>query len=72
MGRRILAETARDDILRIRDFTLERWGSAPAKDYVTGLRSRLRQLAENPQLGRLRADIAPALRSASFRAHLIF
>lgn len=56
----------------ITDFTFERWGEAKSKEYVGALWQRLRWIAENPFLGRVRDDVFSNLRSFKQGSHLIF
>ncbi|WP_299775578.1 type II toxin-antitoxin system RelE/ParE family toxin [uncultured Tateyamaria sp.] len=53
------------DLDAIADYSLDRWGPRQTEDY-------LRQLAENPSVGRTRDDVADGYRSFPEGKHVIF
>jgi toxin ParE1/3/4 len=67
-----LADAAAADVSEIARFTIERWGKAQAATYIDALEARLRLLAERPQIGRQRNELAGGLRSFRFESHIIY
>jgi len=45
-----LTPTAKSDLLKIWNHTLETWGKKQAEKYLWGIESTLEQLADNPEL----------------------
>lgn len=72
MPRYHISDSAKRDIAGIKNFTVEHWGKAKAREYAEGLRAKFRQLAERPQIGRLRAEIQTGLRSLLAMSHVIY
>lgn len=68
----LLSKAAQQDILSIRDYTLETWGEDQARTYLTELRERLEWLAENPALGKKRDEIKAGYHSFPQGRHIIF
>lgn len=67
-----LSKAAQNDLLEIREYTLENWGKEQAKLYVTELATEFEQLSLSPAIGRLRAEIDDSVRSFQVRHHIIF
>lgn len=67
-----LTPRALADLDAIASYTLERWGEAQAETYLRALSNRLQWLAENPELGKPRDDIAKGYRCYPQGRHLIF
>lgn len=67
-----LTPRALSDLDNIADHSLERWGAARAALYLESLQRRFQWLAENPDLGRNRDEIAPRYRSFPEGQHVIF
>lgn len=63
---------AEADLLSIGDYTLRRWGSVQAADYLEGLEACCQALADNPGMGRLCDDIRPALHRHEHGRHVVF
>lgn len=68
----LLSEAAQQDILSIRDYTLETWGEAQAITYLSELRQRLEWLAENPAMGKMRDEVKEGYHSFPQGRHIIF
>ncbi|OIO71150.1 MAG: plasmid stabilization protein ParE [Zetaproteobacteria bacterium CG1_02_53_45] len=68
----LLSESARQDILSIRDYTLETWGTAQAGKYLSMLKQRLEWLAGNPALGKNRDEVSEGYLSFPEGRHVIF
>lgn len=67
-----LTPRALADLDAIASYTLERWGEAQAEAYLRALSNRFEWLAENPQLGKPRDDVARGYRCYPQGRHLIF
>ena len=63
------AEKHLDDIY---DYGLENWGETKAELYLRELESSFIWLGQNPELGRIRADIREEYRSWMQGSHVIF
>jgi toxin ParE1/3/4 len=60
------------DLRNIGRFTLQKWGREQRNTYLRALDQRFFWLAENPQRGRLRAEIAENYYSFAHGSHMIF
>jgi toxin ParE1/3/4 len=67
-----LAPRARDDIVAIAAYTLERWGDARMVRYVDDLHRRFALLSQFPETGRRRPDVGRRYRSVTQGSHVIF
>ncbi len=67
-----LSIEAERDIDNILDYTLVTFGPTQAEDYYLSLRGCFELIAENPEIGRTRPEVAPGLRSYSHRSHVIY
>ena len=68
----LLSESAQQDIISIRDYTMKTWGKEQAGKYLTQLKQRLEWLAENPALGSRRDEIKEGYISFPEGRHVIF
>lgn len=68
----VLSPRARDDLFAIGRYTAKTWGRKQAQTYLMKLRARLQWITENPNLGRMRDDIAPAYFGIAEGSHIIF
>ena len=67
-----LTPRALQDLDAIADYSLERWGSERTREYINALVARMEWLAENPDLGRERNDVASGYRCFGEGQHLVF
>ena len=67
-----LTPDAQSDLIDIRRFTLDRWGEAQSKKYLSELRQTLRLLAETPSLGKPRPDVGVDVLSFPHVSHVIY
>ncbi|MFJ5161002.1 type II toxin-antitoxin system RelE/ParE family toxin [Pantoea sp. NPDC088449] len=68
-----LTDEARQDIVDIRRFTLQKWGDAQSKSYLKRLQETLRTLADMPNLGKSRAlDVAEGVLSFPYVSHMVY
>ncbi len=72
MARYLLSESAQQDILSIRDYTVDTWGETQAATYLDQMEHRLEWLADNPALGKKRHDIKEGYISFPEGRHIIF
>ncbi|HDH05621.1 MAG TPA: type II toxin-antitoxin system RelE/ParE family toxin [Nitrospirae bacterium] len=72
MASYLLSELARQDIISIRDYTMETWGQEQVSKYLSQLERRFEWLAENPQSGKKRSDVKEGYQSYPEGRHVIF
>ncbi|MGD9814261.1 MAG: type II toxin-antitoxin system RelE/ParE family toxin [Hyphomonadaceae bacterium] len=63
---------AQADLDDIADYSLRTWGRAQAARYLQALEARFQWLADNPQLGRARDEVAQGYRSFRQGSHIVF
>jgi len=63
---------AREDLKNIGRYTEQQWGKRQRNIYLKALEKRFYWLAENPQLGKHRPDVAEGYFSFSLGEHVIF
>jgi toxin ParE1/3/4 len=63
---------ALEDLRAIGRYTLDRWGREQRNRYLEAIDTRFNWLADNPELGRKRYDIAHGYRCFAQGQHLIF
>jgi len=72
MASYFLSEAAQQDIVSIRDYTMDTWGEEQTSRYLTQLKQRLEWLATNPELGKKRDEVKEGYRSYPEGRHIIF
>lgn len=72
MAHYFLSESAQQDIISIRDYTLDTWGEAQTSTYLARLEQRLNWLANHPVLGKKRNEIKEGYISFPEGRHIIF
>ena len=72
MANYVLSELAQQDIISIRDYTMDTWGQEQVSKYLSQLEQRLEWLAENSKAGREREDVREGYRSYPEGSHAIF
>ncbi|WP_028865220.1 type II toxin-antitoxin system RelE/ParE family toxin [Psychromonas aquimarina] len=63
---------ARADIIEIRRYTLNQWGSEQSKKYLVELRQTIRVLSETPTIGKKRRDVGTNVYSFPYVSHVIY
>jgi toxin ParE1/3/4 len=63
---------AQSDLIEIRRFTLQQWGSAQSLKYLSELRKTIRLLAETPSLGKSRPEVGTNVLSFPYVSHVIY
>ena len=72
MPRYDFTKRALDDLRKIARYTRETWGQRQARLYREELELGIRKLALSPGMGRVRADVAPSVRSFPIARHVAF
>src|ERR1700744_2072413 len=67
-----LSQEADNDLQQIYDFTLEKFGTEQAIQYLMGLEELFYTLCTHPHAGRPRNEIRKGLRSSSYVSHTVF
>ena len=67
-----VTKRALEDLRDIARYTRETWGRKQARLYREELELRIRKLALSPGMGRVRADVAPSVRSFPIARHVAF
>ena len=65
------SRNAAQDLDDIWDYTARIWSPAQAETYLTGIRQSVQTLAGMPDIGRLRPEISPPVRTHPNAKHLI-
>ena len=69
--RLVLSAEADDDLADLLNQSVMRWGEEQARRYAQAIERAFALLSNNPNLGRLRADLQPDLRSYPVQRHII-
>ena len=72
MPRHDFTQRALADLREIARCTRETWGRTQARRYREELELGIRKLALSPGVGRVRADVAPSVRSFPIARHVAF
>ncbi len=72
MPRYDFTRQALDDLREIARYTRETWGRKQARLYREELELGIQKLALAPGVGRVRADVAPSVRSFPIARHVAF
>ena len=72
MANYLLSELARQDIISIRDYTMDTWGQEQVSKYLSQLEHRFEWLTENSKAGKKREDVKEGYRSYPEESHVIF
>ncbi len=67
-----LTPDAQSDLVEIRRYTLKKWGHSQSQKYLSELRRTIRLLAETPNLGKQRSDVASDVFSFPYVSHVIY
>ena len=67
-----LTRRATADLNHIAAYSRRQWGRRQTTTYLKALLERFAWLADNPDIGRLRPDVLPELRSFRQGSHIIF
>lgn len=72
MPKYILSPEAQSSLRGIRTFSLKNFGEAQTKIYLQNIRTRMRDLAENPLRGRIREELKVGYHSDFVGSHTIY
>jgi toxin ParE1/3/4 len=67
-----LREQAKADLALIWRYTAKHWGTHQADKYYQAFIASFEELAQNPELGKIRYEIKPGYRSFPQGSHVIF
>ncbi len=67
-----LTRDAQSDLIDIRRYTLQKWGTAQSRKYLSELRKTIRLLADTPSLGRARSEVGLNVQSFPYASHVIY
>lgn len=67
-----LTPSAKSDLIKIYNYTVETSGEKQAEKYLQDIEDKLDQLAANPEFGRKRPEISPGYYSYLVHKHVIF
>lgn len=65
-----LTPDAQSDLIEIRRYTLQQWGVAQSRKYLSELRMVMRLLAETPSLGMARPEVGSNVQSFPHDSHV--
>lgn len=68
----VLSERAKKDLIKIADFTEEKWSEEQAERYIRMLLTECGELANKPLVGRSYDPVRSGLRGATCGKHVIF
>lgn len=68
----LFSPAAQADLLQIRDYTIERWGTAQAERYLLAIRDACRELADGRRQGRSAEAVRPGYKKAAVGSHTVF
>lgn len=67
-----LTPDTQSDLIEIRRYTLQQWGSAQSQKYLSELRKTIRLIAETPSLGKSRPEVGSNVLSFPHVSHVIY
>lgn len=72
MAKVVFTPEAREDLKDIIRYTRATWGCDQAVEYVAGLRSQAAFLAETPEIGKKRDELANGLICFPYVSHVVY
>ncbi len=72
MANYLLSAIARQDIISIRDYTMDTWGEEQVSTYLSQVEQRFEWLTQNPRSCKKRDDVKEGYRSFQEGRHVIF
>ena len=67
-----LTQDAQSDLIDIRRYTTEQWGTAQSRKYLSQLRKTIHLLSETPATGKRRQDVGLNVLSFPCASHVIY
>ena len=68
----LLTPDAQSDLIEIQQYTLQHWGIAQSRKYLSELRKTMNLLAETPSLGKFSHEVGPDILSFPHASHVIY
>ncbi|ONF43279.1 plasmid stabilization protein [Marinobacter lutaoensis] len=68
----VISPVARDDLKQIYQYGALNWGISRATSYLEHIKEQLWHLTEHPEMGVMRDELLPAMRSLSVDSHVVF
>ncbi len=65
-------DKAENDLERIIDYTIKRWGRSQANKYIDALEELTQTLADNPDIGIARDKLSTGLHSFPYQSHMLY
>lgn len=72
MSKYILSPEAQNSLKEIRSYSLKNFGAKRTKRYLQDIRNRMRDLAKDPNRGKMRDDLKAGYRSDFVGSHTIY
>jgi toxin ParE1/3/4 len=67
-----LTADAQTDLVEIRSYTIQQWGTQQSKKYISELRQKIQFIAASPEIGRRHLDIGDNVFSFPYASHMIY
>lgn len=67
-----LTSDAEEDLVKIRDYTVNNWGIEQSRKYLTELRDIFRLIAETPRIGTQRSGVGENVFSFPYASHMLY
>lgn len=67
-----LTPDAKSDLIAIRRYTLQHWGTDQSKKYLSQLRKTIKLVSETPSFGRPRPEVGANVMSFPHASHIIY
>ena len=68
----LFSTDSKNDLKGVVRFTRKEWGKEQAVDYVNGLKRQAKKLAESPDIGKKRDNMANGVLSFPYVSHILF
>lgn len=68
----VLSPAAREDLRAIHQYGARQWGKPRSNEYMNSLKDKLWLILEQPEIGAVRSELPPDVRSVSVASHVIF
>lgn len=68
----VLSPAAREDLRAIHQYGARQWGKPRSNEYMNSLKDKLWLILEQPEIGAVRSELSPDVRSVSVASHVIF
>ena len=72
LNKLVVSPAAQGDFKEIYQYGCTHWGKKRALQYVSQLKEQLWQLLTHPEIGLLRSELGPTMRSFALEKHIIF